>query len=404
MTPVARESRPLARNVPQPSGNYRWIYLWGWPIRAMHWAAAASIVVLVVTGFYIGAPYFVTSGEASAHFLMGWMRFLHFAAAGVFVATAIVRVYWLFAGNQFERWRALFPVKRKDWVNFFKQLKFYLLIKPEQGPHYLGHNPCNSQLHRALRARRCKWLPVRRCTANLARRSVVPAVGCRPVPRRIRLHFVHHVFTDLFDAIPDPHLSRAARADLLSAPARSSRSSAAAASARTWTISTLTPRRGSTRESADGDDGLGPVVLAELRSRYVLPEAVELVDGGTWGMNLLPIIEDADDLILIDAIEADQPAGTFVRIKADRLPRYLATKISAHQIDLRDVLGLAEFRGTLPPSTVALGLQPESVELRNSLSEPLQCRVAALADEVVLELAKHGHPLQQTLVVAATHA
>ena len=45
----------------------------------------------------------MTSGEASAHFLMGWVRFLHFAAAGVLVATAIVRVYWLFAGNKFER-------------------------------------------------------------------------------------------------------------------------------------------------------------------------------------------------------------------------------------------------------------------------------------------------------------
>lgn len=150
-----------------------------------------------------------------------------------------------------------------------------------------------------------------------------------------------------------------------------------------------------------GDDGLGLAVLAELRARYALPEAVELVDGGTWGMNLLPIIEDANDLILIDAIDADQPAGTFVRLEADRLPRYLATKISAHQIDLRDVLGLAELRGTLPPATVALGLQPESIELRNSLSAALRRGVATLADEVVLELAKRGHPLRQTLVVVS---
>ena len=97
--------------MPPPSGNYRWVYLWEWPIRAMHWAAALSIVVLVVTGFYIGQPYFFTHGEASKHFLMGWMRFLHFTAAGVLVATAIVRVYWLVAGNQFERWTALFPVR-----------------------------------------------------------------------------------------------------------------------------------------------------------------------------------------------------------------------------------------------------------------------------------------------------
>ena len=107
----------LARKVPPASGNYHWVYLWEWPTRAMHWLAAASIVVLIVTGFYIGKPYFMTSGEASAHYLMGTVRFIHFTAAAVFVATAIVRVYWLFAGNQFERLGALFPVRPRDWVN-----------------------------------------------------------------------------------------------------------------------------------------------------------------------------------------------------------------------------------------------------------------------------------------------
>ena len=123
------------------SGEYRWVYLWGWPIRAMHWLAALSHRGAAGTGLYIGRPYFVTSGDTSAHYLMGWIRFLHFAAAGVLVATAIVRVYWLFAGNKFERWVALFPVRPRDWVNMLKQVKYYLMIQPEKAPHYLGHNP-----------------------------------------------------------------------------------------------------------------------------------------------------------------------------------------------------------------------------------------------------------------------
>ena len=95
--------------------SYRWVYLWHWPIRAMHWAAAVSIAVLVVTGFYIGRPYFAPApGEAIDHYMMGRMRFLHFAAAGVLVATGIVRVYWLLvAGNRYERLSALFPLSRK---------------------------------------------------------------------------------------------------------------------------------------------------------------------------------------------------------------------------------------------------------------------------------------------------
>jgi Ni/Fe-hydrogenase b-type cytochrome subunit len=120
---------------------YKSVYLWHWPIRAMHWIAAACIVVLIVTGFYIGRPYFYTSGNAADQFLMGRFRFAHFAAAGVLVATAILRAYWLFAGNKFERFRALFPVRKRDWVNLFKVARAYLFIRVEEAPQYLGHHP-----------------------------------------------------------------------------------------------------------------------------------------------------------------------------------------------------------------------------------------------------------------------
>jgi len=149
-----------------------------------------------------------------------------------------------------------------------------------------------------------------------------------------------------------------------------------------------------------GDDGLGLAVLDELRTGYALPPEVELVDGGTWGINLLPVIEDAHELILIDAIDVGAAPGTFVRLEHDRLPRYLATKISPHQVDLRDVLGLAELRGTLPANTVALGLQPQSVELRNSLSDLLRCQVGTLADAVVQELAQRGYQADGFLAVS----
>jgi Ni/Fe-hydrogenase b-type cytochrome subunit len=107
----------------------------------MHWLAAIALVVLAGTGLFIGRPYFVVAGDTADHYLMGWVRFIHFLAAAVLVATVIVRIYWLFAGNKFERWVALFPVRPRDWVNLFRQVKFYLMIHPEKAPHYLGHNP-----------------------------------------------------------------------------------------------------------------------------------------------------------------------------------------------------------------------------------------------------------------------
>jgi Ni/Fe-hydrogenase b-type cytochrome subunit len=130
----------LKREVPPAEGRYQWVYLWGWPIRAMHWVAAVSIAALVVTGLYIGRPYFMR-GESGDPYVMGWMRTVHFWAAALLVTTGIVRVYWLFAGNKFERLAALFPIRRRDWVNMVRQIKFYLMIQPQKAPRYLGHNP-----------------------------------------------------------------------------------------------------------------------------------------------------------------------------------------------------------------------------------------------------------------------
>jgi Ni/Fe-hydrogenase b-type cytochrome subunit len=140
----------LAHKVLPPSGDYHWVYLWEWPIRAMHWVAVFAIVALAVTGLYIGQPYFMTSGEASSHFLMGWVRAVHFGCAAALVATGIVRAYWLVAGNKFERFPALFPVRPRDWVNMFRQVKFYLMIQPEKAPHYLGHNPLQQMSYTAI--------------------------------------------------------------------------------------------------------------------------------------------------------------------------------------------------------------------------------------------------------------
>lgn len=127
--------------VPRERGDFTWVYLWGAPLRVMHWIAALCIVALVVSGLYIGRPYFATTGEASSHFMMGRFRFLHFTAAAVIVMTGIVRIYWLFAGNAFERLPALFPFTPKNLRNMGKVMKTYLTFRTEDQPHFIGHNP-----------------------------------------------------------------------------------------------------------------------------------------------------------------------------------------------------------------------------------------------------------------------
>lgn len=139
-----------------------------------------------------------------------------------------------------------------------------------------------------------------------------------------------------------------------------------------------------------GDDGFGLVALARLQENWILDD-VDMADGGTWGMSLLPLIEDAKRLILVDAIAAGARPGDVVVLERDRLPIYLSRKLSPHQIDLRDVLAVAEWRGTLPSETVAFGVEPERVELGSELSMAALDAVDGVVDAVIARLTQWGH-------------
>lgn len=139
-----------------------------------------------------------------------------------------------------------------------------------------------------------------------------------------------------------------------------------------------------------GDDGIGIAALEQLQREWVL-EGVELVDGGIWGMSLLPVVEDAERLLLVDAISAGGVPGDVITLERDRLPIYLERKLSPHQVDIRDVLAVAELRGRLPQDTVAIGIQPLNVELSTSLSDVAGRSVDALVAAVVQRLVQWGH-------------
>ncbi len=140
-----------------------------------------------------------------------------------------------------------------------------------------------------------------------------------------------------------------------------------------------------------GDDGLGLAALAGLRAAVRWAPPVEYVDGGTWGMNLLPAIESADRLIMLDAIDTGAAPGALTVLEHDELPGFFATKLSPHQIDLKEVIAAAQLRGTLPVDTVALGLQPDRVELRSDLSPAVRERLPSLVEAACDRLQRWGH-------------
>ena len=138
------------------------------------------------------------------------------------------------------------------------------------------------------------------------------------------------------------------------------------------------------------DDGVGLTALARLQDEWFVPPEVDLVDGGTWGMNLLPIIERADQVLVLDAIDTGARPGTLAQLRDMEVPRFLSTKLSPHQIDLREVLALAQLRGTLPRELVALGLQPERIEMSTELSPAVADRLGDLVEAAARTLAGWG--------------
>ena len=79
-------------------------------IRIWHWANALCIVVLVITGYFIGSPLPSTTGEPAELYLMGYIRFAHFSASYLFAIGMIFRFVWAFLGNRMARELFYVPV------------------------------------------------------------------------------------------------------------------------------------------------------------------------------------------------------------------------------------------------------------------------------------------------------
>jgi hydrogenase maturation protease len=84
-----------------------------------------------------------------------------------------------------------------------------------------------------------------------------------------------------------------------------------------------------------------------------------------------------------------------VELEREDIPRFLARKLSPHQIDVKEVLALSELRGTLPEEFVAVGLQPDSVEMRFSLSPVLASRLGDLVACVIRRLEAWGYEARE---------
>lgn len=142
------------------------------------------------------------------------------------------------------------------------------------------------------------------------------------------------------------------------------------------------------------DEGVGVHAAEALRAAYELPDNIEVIDGGTAGMELLDPLAGVDLLLVLDAVKTKRAPGSVVCLTGKEVPVFFRSKLSPHQVSICDVLASLEFAGDPPKDLVLIGVEPESMELGTELTSTVAARVPEMVALAVQQLAARGIVLE----------
>jgi len=133
------------------------------------------------------------------------------------------------------------------------------------------------------------------------------------------------------------------------------------------------------------DEGFGVRAIEALNAGYEFPDNVRLMDGGTQGIYLLPHVQSADKLLILDAVDYGMEPGTLRLIRDDDVPSYMGVrKVSMHQAGFQEVLASARLTDELPERIALVGVQPELLDDYGGSLRP--CVKARIPDAVGMAL------------------
>ena len=138
------------------------------------------------------------------------------------------------------------------------------------------------------------------------------------------------------------------------------------------------------------DEGAGVHVINAIKKRYTFSPEVEIVDGGTMGLDLLPIIEGKDKVLIIDAVDFGKEPGYIGIIENDAIPFVLNTKLSVHHINLSDVLFALKLIGRFPSEICLIGIQPQSIDVGLNMTDGINDKIDKLIEEALIRLKRWG--------------
>ncbi len=136
-------------NATHPSSPLVQVRAWDRVVRSTHWVVALAIVVLSVTGVYIGHPFLISPGPDAARFTMGTVKVIHFYAAIAFTIAVLSRILWMFVGKGHATWKEFIPVETERRRGLVHALLFYLFVRRRPDPA-IGHNPAAGAAYTAV--------------------------------------------------------------------------------------------------------------------------------------------------------------------------------------------------------------------------------------------------------------
>lgn len=128
------------------------------------------------------------------------------------------------------------------------------------------------------------------------------------------------------------------------------------------------------------DEGIGVHVVRRLQDLAGDCDDIELVDGGTLSFNLVPVIEAAKRLIVIDAANLGSSPGSFRCFVGDKLDRFLgSSKHTAHEVGLRELFDMARLDGCLPSHRALIGIQPLRIDWGEEPTLPVAAAISQVS-------------------------
>jgi hydrogenase maturation protease len=137
------------------------------------------------------------------------------------------------------------------------------------------------------------------------------------------------------------------------------------------------------------DDGVGVHAVRYLKDK--LPGDVPLIEGGVYGLDLLPYLEGRDKAVFIDAVDAgDEPGAVFRFSPGDVAMREAAPSMSLHDLGLYELIAAAQLLDQCPGSIIIIAVQVKSLETGTELSQEVRDALPYVHRLVVEEIGGQG--------------